>query len=103
MREALVRSFAHAALSPDADVAMAALLIARIEYPTLDVRPYLTQLDTFGREASVRVGSAAATPKPSRSTRIDAERQAQIVALNRFVFDDLKFAGNATHYQDPRN
>src|SRR5947209_2524570 len=50
MRDSLVRSFSHAALSFDPDLAMGALLISQIEYPTLDVRPYLNQLDTHGRE-----------------------------------------------------
>ncbi len=103
MREALVRSFAHAALGPDADIAMAALLIARIEYPALDVRPYLTQLDMFGREASLRVASATPTRKAGAPPTLDVARHAQIAALNRFLFDDLKFTGNTSHYQDPRN
>ena len=68
---------------------MPALLIARIEYPTLDVRPYLNQLDTLGREASVRLGGVA-----------DAHR---VQALNRLLFDELRFTGNKDHYGDPRN
>jgi len=54
MREQFVRSFTHAALSPDPDLAIAALMIARIEYPTLDAGPYLDRLDALGREARVR-------------------------------------------------
>ena len=46
------------ALSPDPDLAVAALMIARIEYPKLDARPYLEQLDSLGREAAVRVARA---------------------------------------------
>jgi regulator of sirC expression with transglutaminase-like and TPR domain len=103
MREALVRSFANAALGTDADVAMPALLIARIEYPTLDVRPYLNQLDAFGREAGLRLGAAGVASKPNASRRVDVERHAQVLTLNRFLFDELKFTGNTTHYGDPRN
>jgi regulator of sirC expression with transglutaminase-like and TPR domain len=68
---------------------MPALLIARIEYPTLDVRPYLNQLDLLGREASLRVGAAP-----------EAQR---VQALNRLLFDEMQFSGNSDHYADPRN
>ena len=68
---------------------MPALLIARIEYPTLDVRPYLNQLDLLGREAAPRV---AAAPDGQRAQ-----------ALNRLLFDELQFTGNSEHYTDPRN
>ena len=55
LRENLVHTFTHVALSSDPDLAMPALLIARVEQPTLDVRPYLNQLDAIGREACRRV------------------------------------------------
>jgi regulator of sirC expression with transglutaminase-like and TPR domain len=89
MREPLVHSFSHAALSNDPDLAMPALLIARIEYPTLDVRPYLNQLDTLGREAGLRVGA------------VDGALRVQ--ALNRLLFDEMAFTGNSDNYSDPRN
>ena len=68
---------------------MPALLIARLEYPTLDVRPYLNQLDTLGREASLRV---AAAPESLR-----------VHSLNKYLFEELRFTGNREHYDDPRN
>jgi regulator of sirC expression with transglutaminase-like and TPR domain len=80
---------------------MAALLIARIEYPTLDVRPYLTQLDTLGREASQRV--VGVSPRANAPARVDPERHAAVLALNQFLFDELRFTGNSARYQDPRN
>ena len=82
---------------------MAALLIARIEYPTLDVRPYLNQLDALGREACLRLGAASVAPKANTPPRVDAERHARVLALNHFLFDELQFSGNTSHYQDPRN
>jgi regulator of sirC expression with transglutaminase-like and TPR domain len=90
-------------LSADQDVAMAALLIARIEYPTLDVRPYLNQLDALGREACLRLGAASVAPKANTPPRVDPERHARVLALNHFLFDELQFSGNTSHYQDPRN
>jgi regulator of sirC expression with transglutaminase-like and TPR domain len=80
---------------------MAALLIARIEYPTLDVRPYLTELDALGREASQRLG--VASPKTNTPARVDPERHAAVLALNQFLFEELRFSGNSARYQDPRN
>src|SRR5712691_4323096 len=87
--EQLLHSFSHAALSGDADLAMPALLFARIEYPTLDVRPYLNQLDTLGREAGLRVGAAPGALR--------------VQALNRLLFDEMHFTGNSDNYTDPRN
>jgi regulator of sirC expression with transglutaminase-like and TPR domain len=89
MREPLVHSFSHAALSSDPDLAMPALLIARIEYPTLDVRPYLNQLDVLGREACLRVAAA--------------DGALRVHALNRLLFEEMQFTGNSDNYADPRN
>ena len=58
IREQFVRSFTHAALSPDPDLAIAALMIARIEYPKLDAGPYLDRLDALGEEAKLRGSSS---------------------------------------------
>ena len=55
IKEQLVRSFTLAALSPDPDLAVAALMIARIEYPQLDAGPYLDRIDAIGRDAKLRV------------------------------------------------
>ena len=46
------------ALSPDPDLAVAALMIARIEYPKLDAGVYLDRLDELGRQAAARVAAA---------------------------------------------
>jgi len=46
--EQLVHSFTRLALSPDPDLAVAALMIARVEYPRLDAGPYLDELDALG-------------------------------------------------------
>ena len=48
MKDQLVHSFTCAALSPDPDLAIAALMIARVEYPNLDAGPYLDRLDALG-------------------------------------------------------
>ena len=102
MREQFDRSFTHAALSPDPDLASAAQMIARVEYPKLDAGPYLDQLDALGREARVRVTAAPVVPGEA-PPRVDPDRYARVMALNEFLFEEMGFAGNDTDYEDPRN
>ena len=102
IREQSVRSFGRAALSPDPDLANAALMIARLEYPGLDARPYLEQLDTLGREARIRL-SAASRPSGDAPEGVDPVQYARVTALNEYLFTELRFIGNSVHYEDPRN
>ena len=97
----LVLRFTQVALSPDPDLAVAALLIARVEYPALDAGRYLAQLDFIGAEASRRL--AGAVPPPDTPYDVDADRYAKVVLLNAYLFDELGFAGNEADYGDPRN
>ena len=100
--EQSVRSFSVAALSPDPDLAIGALMIARLEYPKLDAGPYLDQLDVLGREARQRLADATVVPGDA-PPRVDPDRYASVMALNDFLFNDLHFVGNSEHYEDPRN
>jgi regulator of sirC expression with transglutaminase-like and TPR domain len=102
MKEQLVRSFTHAALSPDPDLAVAALMIARVEYPHLDAGPYLDRLDAIGREARLRVDAAAASPAAA-PPGADPDDYARVMALNDYLFGELHFVGNTVTYEDPRN
>jgi regulator of sirC expression with transglutaminase-like and TPR domain len=97
----LLQSFSHAALSPDPDLALAALMIARVEYPDLDANRYLAQLDFIGDEACRRL--ARAVPPADTPHDVDAGRYAKVAALNAYLFDELRFVGNETDYADPRN
>ena len=101
MKDQLVRSFSHAALSPDPDLAIAALMIARVEYPKLDAGPYLDRLDALGAEAKLRVGAAPA--RAGAPPLVDPERYARVMALNDYLFKELRFVGNEVQYEDPRN
>lgn len=102
IRESLVRAFCSAALSPDPDLAVAALMMARIEYPNLDASPYLDQLDAIGHEARRRVAEAAVDPIDAPE-RVDPVAYARIMALNDYLFGELRFVGNDVQYEDPRN
>lgn len=55
--------------APGSDLAPAALAIARVEYPSLDARPYLSMLDRMGEEAAARIGGA---PDISQESRLRA-------------------------------
>ncbi len=72
------------------DLAEAALLIASEEYRDLDITAYLTRLEQM-----------ASTLK--RRLRPDISQADTIIALNRYLFDELGFSGNAADYYDPRN
>jgi regulator of sirC expression with transglutaminase-like and TPR domain len=62
----------------------AALLLARIEYPGLDIEPFLQILDSYAAELDARGGNF-------------------VVAANQYLFDELGFVGNSTDYYDPAN
>ncbi len=100
--EQSVRNFTLAAHSSDPELANAALMIARLEYPGLDARPYLDQLDRLGGEARQRLAEAAAAPCDA-PPGINPMRYARVMALNEYLFNDLRFVGNSTNYEDPRN
>lgn len=68
----------------------AALELARIEYPNLDIEPFIGILDSYAVELSERLGG--------RSGGAD-----YVEAANQYLFGELGFSGNAAQYYDPRN
>lgn len=101
-REQLVNSFAQLALSPDPDLAVAALMIARLEYPRLDAGRYLDELDALGREAARRVAEARGVGE-NTPAQVDPDAYARVTALNDYLFREERFVGNDVQYEDPRN
>ena len=91
--------FTRVALSPDPDLAVAALMIARLEYPKLDARPYIEELDMLGREAATRV--SAARPDCETPPGVDPEAYARITALNDYLFKEQRFVGNDDPVRGP--
>jgi regulator of sirC expression with transglutaminase-like and TPR domain len=92
----LATSLAEAANAAGTSLAPAALLIARIEYPRLDVGAYLAKLDAMGESARQAV-------KRRLELTADNSRLACIKAVNEYLFDELHFVGNRAKYEDPRN
>ena len=79
-----------AAPEEEIDLAEAALVIAAHEYPGLDVPAYRARLNEM----------AAAL---KRRLRADISSTETLIALNRYLFDELGFSGNVADYYDPRN
>jgi regulator of sirC expression with transglutaminase-like and TPR domain len=86
------RQFRDILARPDGavDLAEASLLIACEEYPGLDVPAYLARLDGMGSALRERL---ADEPRSERA----------VMALNRYLFQEEGFRGNAAEYYDPRN
>src|SRR5207253_3074376 len=70
------------------DVAELALLLARDEYPDLDVEAALGELTAMGREARAYVRG---------------DLDARVTGLCCYLFHEMGFRGNAQDYYDPRN
>lgn len=72
------------------DLAEAALLIAKEHNAELDVGRYLSRIEALATELSTRVAQ-------------EASETDRILALNRFLFEEQRFAPNVENFYDPRN
>ena len=72
------------------DLARAALLIAAVEYPDLDIDHELGLLDSLAAGAAHRLGD-------NRDTIFTLN------TLGEYLFDEVGLQGNADDYYDPRN
>jgi len=72
------------------ELAHAALQVARVQYPEIDVDDYLRQIDQMAAVVGGRLDK--------RATPEDILR-----GINRHLFAELKFSGNTQDYYDPRN
>jgi regulator of sirC expression with transglutaminase-like and TPR domain len=75
---------------PAIDLAEAALLIAKEEYPELEVARYLARLDDLAEALRDGVGG-------------DGDPQRLIARLGEYLFREQGFRGNTADYYDPRN
>ena len=74
----------------DIPLLRATLLIARDEYPDLDIAAYESRCAAYEDELRPRL------------EKLDGP-QPRLSAINRYLFDELGFAGNQKDYYDPRN
>jgi regulator of sirC expression with transglutaminase-like and TPR domain len=91
MNDVLVQHFLTAVEGDEADLASAALELARVEYPRLDPARYVSELDRMGRRAAARLEG------------VPAGSAARVTAFNGYFYDEEGFAGNRDEYEDPRN
>ena len=96
MRRDLIDTLVAAVNGPGTGLAQAALVIARIEYPRLDLPAYLARLDAMGDLARQAIQRHV-------DTTGEGSTLACIKAMNRYLFDELHFVGNRDKYEDPRN
>ena len=91
-REAVTERFATLAELPDEQIelAQAALTMATVEDPRLDLHEHIAALDSLADGAS---------------RRLSGERDPLycVNALSEFLFDEMGFRGNREDYYDPRN
>ena len=83
------------------DLAQAALLIACIEYPDLDMQPYLAQLDALARR--VRDSLALAPPDIQPMLPPEIDPLTVLHAINQVLFSEEQFRGNQDDYENPDN
>src|SRR5207245_3256487 len=65
-----------------------ALLLARDEYPEIDVEDTLAELDAMAHDLRPQLQGSLA---------------ARVATLSRYLFHELGFHGNTDNYYDPRN
>jgi len=84
------REFVALAAREPVPLARGALLIAKEEYPALDVEKYLNVLLALGRQGEPLVRAGANTVE-------------RVERLSHFLFEQQGFAGNVDEFDDPRN
>ena len=85
-----LEQFAELVSREQFDLAQASLMLAQDVYPDIDVSAYLGRLDDI---------AAAIRPRLAG----DAFAEQKVLALNRYLFNEMRFNGNIDDYYDPRN
>jgi len=74
----------------DLELDRAALTLARIEFPALDIEPFIAILDSYAVELASRLGECSGGRE-------------YVETANQYLFGELGFIGNLQNYYDPRN
>lgn len=72
------------------DLAEATLMLAQDSYPEVDIPAYLGRLDDIAVAIRKRLAD-------------DAFAEQKVIALNYYLFNEMRFSGNVEDYYDPRN
>lgn len=90
-RQVILNEFDRLWIGPqEPDLLLAALQVARVHYPELDVTREIKRVNALGRQAHSRVADAS-------------DEHERLLRLNAFLFDEMGFRGNREDYYDPRN
>ena len=97
------REFAAMVVGEDSaiNLALAALLIAKLQYPDLDIAHYMAQLDSLAdrvRDLLRLPGTGASSPIAQGEDLL-----AVIVAINTILFEQDHFHGDTEDYYNPSN
>ena len=84
------REFVDLVAREPVPLARCALLIAKEEYPALDVDKYLDALVTLARDGESQICAAEDTFE-------------RVERLSQYLFEEKGFAGNTNEFDDPRN
>jgi regulator of sirC expression with transglutaminase-like and TPR domain len=87
---ARLERFAEIVSRDQFNLAEASLMLAQDSYPDLDVREYLSRLDGIAVAIKKRIAD-------------DAFSEQRVLALNYYLFNEMRFSGNLVDYYDPRN
>ena len=87
---ARLEHFAEIVSRDQFDLAEASFLLAQDIYPGIDIAAYLGQLDDIAAAIRKRIAG-------------DAFAEQKVIALNYYLFNEMRFSGNIEDYYDPRN
>ena len=83
------------------DLSLAALLIANLEYPELDIAHYMAQLDSLAERVRALLGLTGAGTLEKLPVNMDVS--AVIAAMNTVLFGQEHFHGNTEDYYNSSN
>jgi len=87
---ARLEHFAEIVSRDQFDLAEASFMLAQDIYPGIDIASYLGQLDDIAVAIKKRIAG-------------DAFAEQKVIALNYYLFNEMRFSGNVEDYYDPRN
>ncbi len=103
----LLVDFAELMSQPEETIRLdrAALELARVEYPELDVDAYLARLDELAERVALKLqGLPPASPEQAADAEPDLPDLPDVVqAMNEVLFEETGLRGNADDYTNPRN
>ncbi|EFH90176.1 SirB1 family protein [Ktedonobacter racemifer] len=104
-QQRIYTAFASLLAQEDAaiDLVEAALLIAKLVYPEVDIACYQSQLDALARRVRGILGLSPTLPLNAMPTSPERKPHEFLQALNQVIFAEEGFCGNSGDYNNPDN